>query len=68
MDKNGMFGELLEQGQQVVQNNVKTAVSDVAGTVAGQIGIQNEKTMVSRKYKINNKFKLSLKINSRQKM
>jgi hypothetical protein len=42
MDKNGMFGELLEQGQQVVQNTVKSAVSDVAGTVAGQAGIKNE--------------------------
>ena len=42
MDKNGMFGELLEQGQQTVQNTVKTAVSDVAGTVAGQIGVQNK--------------------------
>jgi hypothetical protein len=42
MDKNGMFGELLEQGQQVVQNTVKSAVSDVVSTVGGQIGIQNE--------------------------
>lgn len=37
-----MFGELLEQGQQAVQNTVKTAVSDVVSTVGGQIGIQNE--------------------------
>jgi hypothetical protein len=38
MDKNGMFGELLEQGQQTVQNTVKSTVS----TVAGQIGVQNK--------------------------
>ena len=46
MDKNGMFGELLEQGQQVMQNTVKSAVSDVAGTVAGQIGVQNKTNKV----------------------
>lgn len=38
-----MFGELLEQGQQVVQNTVKSAVSDVAQAAAGQIGLPNEK-------------------------
>ncbi len=37
-----MFGEILEQGQQVVQNTVKSAVSDVAGAVTGQIGVKNE--------------------------
>jgi hypothetical protein len=42
MDNNGMFGELLEQGQQVVQNTVKSAVSDVTSTIAGQIGVQNK--------------------------
>jgi hypothetical protein len=39
MDKNGFFGEMLEAGQQTVQNTVKSAVSDVVGSVAGQIGI-----------------------------
>jgi hypothetical protein len=39
MDKNGFFGEMLEKGQQTVGNTVKSAVSDVAGSVAGQIGI-----------------------------
>jgi hypothetical protein len=49
MDKNGMFGELLEQGQQVMQNTVKSAVSDVAGAAAGQIGIKNEKNSSQQK-------------------
>jgi hypothetical protein len=42
MDKAGMFGEMLEKGQQTVQNTVKSAVSDVAGTVVGQIGVKPE--------------------------
>jgi hypothetical protein len=42
MDKMGMFGEMLEKGQQTVQNTVKSAVSDVTGTVAGQIGAKPE--------------------------
>lgn len=37
-----MFGELLEQGQQTVQNTVKSTVSDVTNAVAGQIGIQDK--------------------------
>jgi len=36
------FGEILEQGQQVATNAVKSAVSDTADTVSGQIGIKNE--------------------------
>lgn len=39
MDKNGFFGEMLEKGQQAVQNTAKNAVSDVAGSVVGQIGV-----------------------------
>ena len=39
MDKNGFFGEMLEKGQQTIQNTAKNAVSDVANSVAGQIGI-----------------------------
>jgi hypothetical protein len=39
MDKNGFFGEMLEKGQQTVQKTAKSAVSDVANSVAGQIGI-----------------------------
>ncbi|HUD04723.1 MAG TPA: hypothetical protein VMR59_01930 [Patescibacteria group bacterium] len=42
MDKAGMFGELLEQGQQTVQNTVKSAVSDVAGSVTSQLGVKPE--------------------------
>ena len=42
MDKNGFFGEMLEKGQQTVGNTVKSAVSDVAGSVATQIGIKTE--------------------------
>ena len=42
MDKNGMFGEMLERGQQTVQKTVKSAVSDVAGSVGSQIGIKTE--------------------------
>lgn len=42
MDKNGFFGEILEKGQQTVGNTVKSAVSDVAGSVAAQIGIKTE--------------------------
>jgi hypothetical protein len=42
MDKNGFFGEMLEKGQQTVGNTVKSAVSDVAGSVAMQIGIKQE--------------------------
>jgi hypothetical protein len=38
MDKNGIFGEMLEKGQQAVTNSVKTVASDVAG----QIGIKSE--------------------------
>ena len=38
----GMFGEMLEKGQQTVQNTVKSAVSDVAGSVAGQVGVKPE--------------------------
>ncbi|MGA2911823.1 MAG: hypothetical protein ABSE17_04320 [Candidatus Levyibacteriota bacterium] len=49
MDKNGMFGEMLEKGQQTVGNTVKSAVSDVAGSVAGQVGIKNEKNSGQQK-------------------
>jgi hypothetical protein len=42
MDKMGMFGEMLEKGQQAVQNTVKSVASDVAGTVAGQVGVKPE--------------------------
>jgi len=41
-DKMGMFGEMLEKGQQTVQNTVKSAISDVAGSVGGQLGVKNE--------------------------
>jgi hypothetical protein len=42
MDKMGMFGEMLEKGQQTVQNTVKSAVSDVAGSVGNQLGVKPE--------------------------
>jgi len=42
MDKGGLFGEMLEKGQHTAANAVKSAVSDVAGSVAGQIGVKNE--------------------------
>ena len=42
MDKNGFFGEMLEKGQQTVQNTVKSAVSDIAGSVTSQIGVKPE--------------------------
>jgi hypothetical protein len=38
----GMFGEMLEKGQQTVPKTVKSAVSDVAGSVAGQLGVKPE--------------------------
>ena len=31
MDKNGLFGEILEKGQQTVTRSVKTVASDVSG-------------------------------------
>jgi hypothetical protein len=43
MDKNGMIGELLEQGQQTVLNTTKQAVSDVANSLKGQLGLPDEK-------------------------
>jgi hypothetical protein len=42
MDKMGVFGEMLEKGQQTVQSTAKAAVSDVTNTVAGQIGVKPE--------------------------
>jgi len=42
MDKAGMFGEMLEKGQQTVQNTAKSAVADVANSVAGQVGVKPE--------------------------
>ena len=36
------YGEILEQGRKTAANTVKTAVSDAANSVAGQIGIKNE--------------------------
>ncbi len=41
MDKNSAFGELMEKGQQTVSDTTKKAVSDVADSVAGQLGIKN---------------------------
>ena len=35
------FGEILEQGKQSATNAVKTAVSDTANSVSGQIGLKN---------------------------
>ena len=37
-----MFGEMLEKGQQVVQNTAKSAVSDVTGSVSSQLGVKQE--------------------------
>lgn len=42
MDKPGMFGEMLEKGQQTTVKTVKSVVSDVAGSVSGQLGINKE--------------------------
>jgi hypothetical protein len=42
MDKMGMFGEMLEKGQQTVQNTVKSTASDVAGSVSSQLGVKQE--------------------------
>jgi hypothetical protein len=36
------FGEILEQGKQTTTNTVKTAISDTANSISGQIGIKNE--------------------------
>ncbi|MGA2967641.1 MAG: hypothetical protein ABSD69_00510 [Candidatus Levyibacteriota bacterium] len=42
MDKIGMFGEMLEKGQQTVQKTVKSAVSDVASSVSSQLAVKPE--------------------------
>jgi len=43
MDKNGMLGEMLEKGQSAAVKTVKNVVSDVAGSVKGQIaGLPDE--------------------------
>jgi hypothetical protein len=42
MDKMGIFGEMLEKGQQAVQKTVKAAASDVAGSVGNQLGVKSE--------------------------
>lgn len=42
MDKNSAFGELTEKGQQAASNTAQKAVSDVASSVAGQLGFRNE--------------------------
>ena len=43
MDKNSAFGELMEKGQQATVANTQKVASDIAGSVAGQLGFKNEK-------------------------
>lgn len=38
----GMFGEMLEKGQQTTIKTVRTAVSDVSGSVGNQLGVKSE--------------------------
>lgn len=42
MDKNGVFGELLEKGQNTVSNTAKTTASDISNSVQSQVGIKSE--------------------------
>ena len=42
MNPNLQFGELIEQGQAATTNTMKTALSDTANSVSGQIGFNNE--------------------------
>ena len=42
MDPNNVIGELLEKGQNITTNAVKTTVSDVVGSVSDQIGLKIE--------------------------
>ena len=47
MDKNGMFGGLLETGKSTVSDTAKTTVSDVSASVQSQLGIQSEPSTAS---------------------
>jgi hypothetical protein len=47
MDKNGMFGSLLETGKNTVSDTAKTTVSDVSDSVQSQLGIQTEPSAFS---------------------
>lgn len=42
MNPNDVLGELIEKGQNVTTNAVKSTVSDISDSVSGQIGVKNE--------------------------